>query len=209
VSISILNLCWGTFIVIFLVILGISWFINHLPFIRSEVNEAGIHRIYYREGKAVFYKVFDQALIELESGNRPVAKELFEKFIKLEPGNALGYSGLGQYYLSEDILEAQQCFQKAHNLDRKLVLPLLHLGNIEFQHANFNKAIEYLEKAVILKRNLPEIHLELGKSYDKINQTAKALKHYKRFLQLAGNSFDLTEVRQRVDILSYNKTSDT
>ncbi len=61
-----------------MITLGIIWLVNHPPLKRIEVNETGIHRIYYGEGRAIFYKLLDQGLIELEKGNRSAAKELLE-----------------------------------------------------------------------------------------------------------------------------------
>ncbi len=193
-----------------MVIIFITWFGYRRRFDRKEeVNATGDHKIYYREGSGIFYKLYDHAITELENGNKMTAKELFEQFIKLEPNNAMGYVGLGQYYLDQDILEAQKQFQQAYNLDSKLVLPLLWLGNIAYQRMQFHMAIGYFDKAITLKRNIPELYLGLANCYDKLNNATKALQCYKKFLRLAHTLLDVTEVRQRVAELSHNEDSGT
>src|SRR5690349_15354479 len=108
---TLLSLCWGIFLLGSVIMILLLWLSFRRTFVRTEeVNETGVHRILYSEGRTpIFHKLFDQAMTELGQGNDLVAKELLEKFIKLEPENAMGYAGLGQYYLKKDTLEARKC----------------------------------------------------------------------------------------------------
>src|SRR6266508_4132834 len=126
-----MNILLGIFLAISVLLIFAVWLVNRRTFARKEENTAaGEPKIYYYEGSAVFYKLYDRAITELENGNRITAKELLEQFIKLEPNNPKGYIGLGLYYQEEDILEAEKHFQRAYNLDSRLILPLVLLGII-------------------------------------------------------------------------------
>jgi tetratricopeptide (TPR) repeat protein len=203
-----MNILLGIFLVLSLLIIFAIWLVYRRTFARKEENNTGEPRVYYYEGRSVFHKLYERAITELENGNRTTGKELLEQFIKLEPSNPKGYIGLGLYYHEEDIIEAEKQFQHAYNLDPQLVLPLVWLGIIAYQRMQFQIAIDYFEKAIALKRNIPEPYLGLARCYDELNNAAKALHYFERFLELAPTAREATEVHQRMAELSHNVPSD-
>jgi tetratricopeptide (TPR) repeat protein len=187
------------FVITALVIMLILWSTNPRRFQRQEERNAeGSTTVYFSQGKAVYHQLYKKAITALQQGNTSEAKQLFDRFMYLEPKNPLAHMGLGFYYRNDDIVTAEQYFQAAHDLDPKFILPLTWLGYIAYQRAKFHEGIDYFERALRLEKKLPEAYLGLGYCYEQLNDHPKALRYFEQYVQLVPHSVEAAEIRNRI-----------
>jgi len=94
----------------------------------------------------------------------------------------LNYLGYTYAEMGENLDEAERLIRAA--LDEKPDDGYItdSLGWVYFKKGLFNKAVKYLEKAVILVPDDPIILEHMGDAYFKISHKEKALQFYKRSL---------------------------
>jgi len=61
----------------------------------------------------------------------------------------------------------------------------LRLGENDMEHGNFNRAIEYFQRALSLTPNNPNVHYMLAQAHRAAGQTDEAMKVYQALLRLA------------------------
>ena len=103
---------------------------------RGSWERIAVGRVYYlagmkAEGQAIFDEVlgkkaessdfFRVARVYREAGEWPKAKELFDKYLKQNPGDDKGLAEVGAYYLlSGDRETAEQLFERSFKLESEM-----------------------------------------------------------------------------------------
>jgi len=112
----------------------------------------------------------------------PEALELANKAEKQFPTLALGNALTGGVYLAEKKFgQALERFQRAYKIQPNdpLLFVIVDLMKTQNQQAD---ALAFLETALKKAPNNQEIHFKLAETYQQINDTAKAEKHYQAIL---------------------------
>ncbi|GAB4514651.1 MAG: sulfotransferase [Roseibium sp.] len=126
-----------------------------------------------------------EALSHQKAGRIPVALGLFEKVLKIDPGNPHANFSLGiAAYLSGNVGGAIELFRTAERKASKL--PQLHqlLGLALMNAGDLAAARTSLKKAVALAPQQPDFHAHLGDLYRIKRQPVLARQHYDRALSL-------------------------
>ncbi|HVE61707.1 MAG TPA: tetratricopeptide repeat protein, partial [Chitinophagaceae bacterium] len=128
------------------------------------------------------------------------AKDLFERSLKLNPGNDSAQVGLGATYLfgnigdnpMEGILKIRQVAEK----DSTNVYALMTLGEASVLSGQSDKAIERFQKIVELQADNLEAILSLADIYEREKNKEEAVKWYRRSLPL----INIPGLREEVEI---------
>ncbi len=96
-------------------------------------------------------KNFDKGTEQVRSNKLPDAAASFQKSVTTYPQYADAWLGLGRVQLQLGTKDAaRESFQKAMDLDDKLVGPWQELGYLAFDQSKWEDAARYLDKAVRL-----------------------------------------------------------
>jgi tetratricopeptide (TPR) repeat protein len=165
---------------------------------REEI-EAIPGAVAYPEGTSHSSELFEQAIAALKEDDIEGAIAVYQQVVEQEPNNAGGYIGLGSCYLmKEDLAAAEQAYQHARTLEPQSTMALLGLGSTAYRQAQYQSAKDFYEEALRIKSDLADAHWGLGLACDALNERAKAIEHFERFLQLAPDSIQAEAVRQRL-----------
>jgi len=113
----------------------------------------------------------------------------FEKALALRPKFVEAENNLGLSWRELNNLEkAKAAFQTAIEWQADSPhdpQPFLNLGTLLAEETNFEKALDWLERAAVLAPGNPKIHEELGHVYEASNQLAKAQAELEQATKLA------------------------
>jgi TolB-like protein/class 3 adenylate cyclase len=123
------------------------------------------------------------------------ARQQFELAIKLDPGFAGGYMGMSYYYWlplangwTDDAETAMkkgfEYARKAEATDSSLAIGLAALGELYRFSREYEKALEYAERAVALEPNFPEAHIKHSAALTSIGRPEDALKVFEKIVRL-------------------------
>ena len=156
----------------------------HLTGKRQEAVES------YRQS-IKFNPYFEQAFYNLaylamELNLFDEALENFNKFLSMQPNHSKANFGAGNALMMKGQLDlAMSKYRRSAQLDTSFALPYLNIANIEIQLKNIPAAIKNFERALIVKPDMPAVHLKLGMVYHQLQRnTKKALFHLKESLRI-------------------------
>jgi tetratricopeptide (TPR) repeat protein len=117
-------------------------------------------------------------------GNLPASDAAYERVLTLDPANALANNNYA-YSLSErntQLERAQGMVESALKAEPKNPSYLDTMGWILFQRGNFNKAVEFIQKAIDNGEGSATIYEHLGDAYDQLGNREKALEAWREAL---------------------------
>ena len=131
--------------------------------------------------------------------------EHLRRFAEIHPenpqANYLYAAGLWAQRKGSDVNEksgaAKALLEKAVQLDSKLGPAYLLLGTVEFEGADFKKAIAAFLKAIEVSPELEEAHYRLAQAYRLTGDTAGAQKELARYDQISKRSADQLQRERR------------
>jgi Flp pilus assembly protein TadD len=133
---------------------------------------------------------YDKALVLMQSGDYQAAIPVLKAFIEQRPKHAGPYINLGiAHRQTGDNEAAQAAFSKAIEINPSSAEAHHQLGIIYREQGNFNAALDAYNQALKLDPDYSLAHRNIGILYDiYLQQPGPALLHYKRFLELEGDS---------------------
>jgi len=75
---------------------------------------------------------------------------------------------------------------------------LLLLGNLHLETGRVQQAIEYLQQSADIDPEAPVAHRSLGAAYERSGRPQDAIRHYERYLELAGTPLDLGKIEAAI-----------
>lgn len=139
----------------------------------------------------------DQAL---ESEDLRTAEELALEALKKDKRSAQSYVIIGRVAsLRGHFEDAKEAYKTAIKSNGELGEAYFGLGEIELRGEDYTKAIEHLQRAVILDRSQPAWHAALGRAYMEVRQFAKAAKALKRATVLDIDNKDYRELAMQAE----------
>ncbi len=133
--------------------------------------------------------IFDQLKKYEESDS------LFNKALRLDPDNALINNNYG-YSLSERGIrldEAMEMAQKALKQDPENGAYLDTMGWIYYKIGEYEKALEYIHRAFLIRQESAVLADHLGDVYNKLEMKEEARKAWEQALELDENNQDILE----------------
>jgi len=134
------------------------------------------------------------------------AKDLFERSLKINPGNDSSKIGLGACYLfgnisatpMEGILKIREVVEK----DTNNAYGQMMLAKGSLMSGQYDKAINRLQTVNRLQANNIEAILMLADAYEKINDKKNAINWYQKSLQYTKREDVKAEIRKKIEQLS-------
>ncbi len=135
---------------------------------------------------------YDKALVLMQSGDYQAAIPVLNDFITKQPKHAGPYINLGiAHRQTGDNEAARAAFSKAIELNPSSAEAHHQLGILYREQGEFNAALDAYNQALKLDPDYRLAHRNIGILYDLyMQQPGPALIHYKRFLELEGDSDD-------------------
>lgn len=133
-------------------------------------------------------RAYEQAIALMRSGDYGAAIPVLQKFSEENPGLSGPYLNLGIAYRQVDDADAAAAaLEKALEINPASAEAQLQRGILYREQGDFQAALGAYEQALKLRPDYALAHRNLGILYDLyLQQPARALTHYKRYLQLAG-----------------------
>jgi len=130
----------------------------------------------------------ERGVICLRAGRFDEARASFQRVTELQPDSAWGYQLLGTVYQNQGQNDAA-----LENYKRALALnptysALSNIGTLHYAAGRYSDAAAAYEKSIELRPNQPAIHRNLGDSYRRLGDRARARAAYSRALQLTNDA---------------------
>jgi tetratricopeptide (TPR) repeat protein len=170
---------------------ALQYYIKSLKYFEELDNKEGIATT--KNNIANIYSIkkdYGQALHYLE--------ESYNLFLQLGDENRMigSMNNLGNLHNDIQLYEKAmkyfiQSYQLSEKAGSKFADPLSNIGNIYFKQRNFQRAVEYYEKALEIERTdnnklgILNVDINLGITYTKANQPAKAEAYLNEALSLS------------------------
>jgi tetratricopeptide (TPR) repeat protein len=140
----------------------------------------------------------------------PCPQQKLARFAELEPQNALAnyYYGLALWKAnrgSQDVKgldRAQALLEKSTQIDSKLDVAFVQLGNLQFARGAVPEAIAVYERAIAANPDSSDAHYRLGLAYKRIHEDDKAEKEFDLFKHLEKSETEEIE-RQRRELRQF------
>ena len=140
----------------------------------------------------------------------PCVEQKLARFAHDQPENAWAdyYYGLAVWRRSRGMVnpkllaQAEELLEKAANIDPKLDVAFLELGNLEYARAEFPEAIGSYEKAIAINPDGSEAHYRLGLAYKHAGDESRAKREFDLFKTLDKSETEKIE-QQRHDIRQF------
>ena len=100
------------------------------------------------------------------------------------------YNKAVEFFNNKNYSSAESILLKIIDEDKCNFDSLNFLGIIQLNLGNFEKALEYFNKVVILKDNHAFAYYNIGYCYEKINQKDLSISNYKKAIYYNGNIID-------------------
>jgi Tfp pilus assembly protein PilF len=122
--------------------------------------------------------------------NFSFAIQRYEKALGINPFYTAAHLGLAEDYLHLDKLDkAEYHTQKAQELDDTSPEPLINLGLIAIKKEQFDRAIDYFNKALEINDD-PFVYFELSSIYLTKGDRKKAIKNLQKTIEIDNNYLD-------------------
>jgi tetratricopeptide (TPR) repeat protein len=157
-------------------------FLNQKQFIDAKREFETIWKQNPKQYKALLYL----AEIESQNNNQKNALEYLETGSRLFPENPHFFIALGRYYFSlKNFEKSKNAYIRATELDKTLNTPHIDLGALYLQvFKKIDKAIEHLEKALLINSGHGGTHYALASAYGAKNNSELATQHFEIALNL-------------------------
>lgn len=134
--------------------------------------------------------LYRQAITAVNAGELDQAEHLLKEFSQRKPGFAGPLANLGLVYFKQGKLElAETNLKQALQKNPRQAHALNLLGQIAYVNGDAGKAEDYYKRAIAIKDDYAIAHYNLALLYDILFQDIqKAVIHYRRYMQLTGNS---------------------
>ncbi|MEN2985441.1 MAG: tetratricopeptide repeat protein [Thermodesulfovibrionaceae bacterium] len=139
--------------------------------------------------KNSFYEKLEEANHLLIYREYEEACKIYEELLKENSSAELHNNyGLALFYLDK-YEEALQQFDRAIQLEENFCLPYINTGLIYLNRGEYEKAVEFLTKAITLDNKNSEAHYNIAVAYYRLNKKKEALFHYEEFIKNSGNEY--------------------
>ncbi|NWF72320.1 MAG: tetratricopeptide repeat protein [Nitrospirae bacterium] len=124
-------------------------------------------------------------MIKQAQGKANEARERVMRQIDVVPNSSLLYDILGQLWLAaKDLVQAEQSFRKAIDLDNSLLSAYMHLGQTYHRAGKIDQAAKEFEAVLAKDPKVIPAHMVLGTIHDRRTEYDKAQVHYEAILKL-------------------------
>jgi Tfp pilus assembly protein PilF len=187
----------------------------------SEANDLALALYYHRAGDFENALQHYRALLQRNELNAQAHNNLgllyqekklltesageLSRAVLIEPGNVLAHNNYGVTLLLQGRAdEAAAQFRTALTLDPRNVDALVNLALAQRDGRQPEVAKETLLEALTISPRSAAAHYNLAQLYDQTSEAARAVDHYRKFLEYAGAEYAsrAAAVRARVDALS-------
>jgi tetratricopeptide (TPR) repeat protein len=151
----------------------------------AYLSRGNFHLAYLEYEKALEQKPenirleYKKGLTLLMAGKTADAIKQFEKVIQKDSTYAPAFEGLGRsQFLNKNYQGAETNLKKAVDLNAKLWLAHVYLGQVEARKKNHVSAIEQYQKAVAIKPNRGSLYNDLGFLYFSAGKYPEAVDAY-------------------------------
>ena len=136
-------------------------------------------------------------------GRKEDSIEQMKTVVRLEPDNANALNYLGYTYadLGRNLDEAERLIKSALKLKPEDGYITDSMGWVYYKKGQYQKALQYLQKASELVEDDPVILEHLGDVYLKLNDKAKALEFYRRSLKKSKKEKDKAKLEKKIQEL--------
>ena len=168
-----------------LLISGCSTGVRQQPVSEEEISVGGDLNVSAEEKH-----LYRQAITAVNAGELEQAERLLKEFSQRKPRLAGPLANLGLVYFKQEKLElAEKTLQQALQKNPRQAHALNLLGQIAYANGDAGKAEDYYKRAIAIKDDYAIAHYNLALLYDILFQDIqKAVIHYRRYMQLTGNS---------------------
>ncbi len=130
-----------------------------------------------------------EALIHYRNKDLDKAKSLLEKASAIDQKNIEVLILFGDIYteLNNGTLAADY-YNRALDLNKSSARAIVSKGRLYKRSTNYESAVQEFENAIKIEPGYAPAHRELGESYIKLGQLAKAKEEYKLYLELSKNN---------------------
>lgn len=142
---------------------------------------------------------FQEALERENQGDYRGAVEAYQQAVGCEADDPILHFNLGNVlYASHDLIEAEQEFRVAVELDPNYVEAWNNLGTVLADLGCYEDSVRVFERALEVFPLYADAHFNLGDVYASLGQPHRACEHWNRYLQLDPKSPWAADVRNRM-----------
>jgi tetratricopeptide (TPR) repeat protein len=138
------------------------------------------------------------------TGDKRSAESVFRELVTRDPNNAAALNFLGYMFAEQGINldEAEELIQRALKIQPDNGGYLDSLGWVYFQKKQYQRALEILERAVILEKDEGVIWEHIGDALIALGDKQKALVKYREALRLKNDPRDEARIKNKYESLS-------
>jgi len=172
-----------------------------IVFSRAEIYDRAID--YYdqvlREYPDHLNALFNKGAAAERSGKHEEAAESFEKFLELEPGNAMALNYLGYMYadLGIKLDRAEKMIEQALEMSPDNSAYLDSFAWVLYKKGRFEAALEYQKKALKFDSEDPLMLEHMGDIYKSLEELQQARYHWSKALELDPENESIKEKLNR------------
>lgn len=129
--------------------------------------------------------IYELGMINYLQGNTDEAMEIMQKIIEKNPRSARALNFVGYSWAEQGVRldEAEANIQKALKITPNAGYIMDSMGWVYFQRAEYEKALEWMEKAEQSEGSDPEITEHMGDCYKKLGRVDKARAKYEQAIE--------------------------
>ena len=122
----------------------------------------------------ILNETFALAFLNHEKNNFLIAKNLYNKVLKIDPNHIGALSNLGIVFnLLKEYQNAVNCHEKVIEINPHHADAYINLGIVFSNIEDYQKGISCYEKAIEINPNFTDAHFNLGNIYKKIKKNKK------------------------------------
>ena len=133
--------------------------------------------------------LFEQAQAAEERGDTATAERLYQRVMKLDPGDAAAAFNLGNLLRSNGRNpEAESAYRAAVKADPEFTAAWYNLADILDDQNRTKEAVNCLERALAIDPKFADAMFNMGLFLQRLNRPADAAAWWRRYLELDGSS---------------------